>query len=73
MSETGQPTIGVGWTGASGLVYGVRLVDVLLQAGRGVDLVISDAVLQTAPVEMQTGRNDQEASESTNVRRRPPR
>jgi flavin prenyltransferase len=44
--------IGVGWTGASGLVYGVRLVDVLLHAGRDVNLVSSEAVRQTAPVEM---------------------
>lgn len=44
--------VGVGWTGASGLVYGVRLVDVLLHAGRDVDLVASEAVRQTAPVEM---------------------
>lgn len=47
-----QPAIGVGWTGASGLAYGVRLVDVLLQAGRRVNLVISRAVAQTAPVEL---------------------
>lgn len=47
-----QPPIGVGWTGASGLAYGVRLVDVLLSAGRDVDLVYSAAVEQTAPVEM---------------------
>jgi flavin prenyltransferase len=46
------PAIGVGWTGASGLVYGVRLVDVLLNAGRDVNLVFSAAVRQTAPVEM---------------------
>ncbi len=52
MCETKQPAVGVAWTGASGLVYGVRLVDVLLQAGRDVDLVISSAVQQTAPVEM---------------------
>ncbi len=44
--------VGVGWTGASGLVYGVRLVDVLLHAGRDVHLVASEAVRQTAPVEM---------------------
>ncbi len=44
--------VGVGWTGASGLVYGVRLVEVLLQAGRDVDLVVSTAVAQTAPVEL---------------------
>ncbi|MFO7608788.1 MAG: UbiX family flavin prenyltransferase [Candidatus Krumholzibacteriia bacterium] len=47
------PAIGVGWTGASGLVYGVRLVEVLLQAGRDVHLVASDAVAQTAPVELE--------------------
>jgi len=52
MSESKKPAIGVAWTGASGLVYGVRLVDVLLQAGRDVDLVISGSVQQTAPVEM---------------------
>lgn len=46
------PAIGVAWTGASGLAYGVRLVDVLLQAGRDVNLVVSSAVRQTAPVEL---------------------
>jgi 4-hydroxy-3-polyprenylbenzoate decarboxylase len=44
--------IGVGWTGASGLAYGVRLVEALLAAGRDVDLVVSAAVEQTAPVEL---------------------
>jgi flavin prenyltransferase len=44
--------IAVGWTGASGLAYGVRLVEVLLAAGRDVQLVVSAAVGQTAPVEM---------------------
>jgi 4-hydroxy-3-polyprenylbenzoate decarboxylase len=53
MTETARrPAIGVAWTGASGLVYGVRLVDVLLNAGRDVNLVVSPAVGQTAPVEM---------------------
>jgi len=53
MSDTPKlPPIGIGWTGASGLAYGVRLVDVLLQAGRDVDLVVSSAVAQTAPVEL---------------------
>ena len=33
-------------------MYGVRLVDVLLNAGRDVNLVFSEAVRQTAPVEM---------------------
>ncbi len=50
--NTNQPAIGVAWTGASGLVYGVRLVDVLLNAGREVNLVVSEAVGQTAPVEL---------------------
>ena len=53
MSDTNsKPAIGVAWTGASGLVYGVRLVDVLLNAGRDVYLVASSAVAQTAPVEL---------------------
>jgi len=53
MSEKkANPAIGVGWTGASGLAYGVRLVDVLLNAGRDVNLVVSSAVSQTAPVEL---------------------
>ena len=47
-----KPAIGVAWTGASGLAYGVRLVDVLLNTGRDVNLVISSAVAQTAPVEL---------------------
>ncbi len=44
--------VSVAWTGASGLVYGVRLVDVLLNAGVDVNLIVSQAVDQTAPVEM---------------------
>lgn len=52
MSDSKNKPIAVAWTGASGLAYGVRLVDVLLQAGRDVDLVVSSAVEQTAPVEM---------------------
>jgi len=55
---TATPHIGVGWTGASGLAYGVRLVEVLLQAGRDVDLVVSAAVGQTAPVELDTPLED---------------
>jgi 4-hydroxy-3-polyprenylbenzoate decarboxylase len=47
-----QPAIGIAWTGASGLAYGVRLVDVLLTSGRDVNLVVSSAVSQTAPVEL---------------------
>lgn len=49
--------ITVAWTGASGLIYGLRLVGVLLKAGHGVRLVISDAVHQTAPVEIGTDVN----------------
>ncbi len=44
--------VAVGWTGASGLAYGVRLVEALLAAGRDVHLVVSAAVAQTAPVEL---------------------
>ncbi len=55
---SGGKAIGVGWTGASGLVYGVRLVEVLLQAGRDVDLVVSQAVAQTAPVELERAVED---------------
>lgn len=44
--------VAVGWTGASGLAYGVRLVEVLLACGRDVDLVVSSAVAQTAPIEL---------------------
>jgi len=42
----------VAWTGASGLAYGVRLVDVLLEAGVGVDLLRSSTIAQTAAAEM---------------------
>jgi 4-hydroxy-3-polyprenylbenzoate decarboxylase len=49
------PAIGVGWTGASGIAYGVRLVEVLLGAGRDVHLTVSEAVQQTAPVELGEG------------------
>ncbi len=44
--------ITIAWTGASGLAYGIRLVEVLLKAGVPVDLVRSDAVEQTALVEL---------------------
>ena len=47
-----QPPVTVAWTGASGLVYGVRLVEVLLEAGRDVALLRSDAVEQTAAAEL---------------------
>ena len=36
-------TVAVAWTGASGLVYGLRLVDCLLAAGSHVQLVYSQA------------------------------
>lgn len=42
----------VAWTGASGLAYGVRLVEVLLQAGVRVNLLRSAVVEQTAAVEL---------------------
>lgn len=44
--------ITVAWTGASGIAYGVRLVEVLLRAGVPVDLLRSDAVNQTAAAEL---------------------
>lgn len=46
------PPVTVAWTGASGLAYGVRLVDTLLQAGRDVILLRSPAVAQTAAAEL---------------------
>ena len=49
---TSAKRVTVAWTGASGLAYGVRLVEVLLQAGIGVDLLRSDAVDQTAAAEL---------------------
>lgn len=54
MTDTGNahPPITVAWTGASGLVYGVRLVEVLLRAGRPVLLLRSAAVDQTAAAEL---------------------
>lgn len=42
----------IAWTGASGLVYGVRLVDVLLEAGVPVDLLRSATIVQTAAAEL---------------------
>jgi len=53
MTPRAQRPLSVAWTGASGLVYGVRLVDVLLNAGRDVNLMFSGAVEQTAPVELK--------------------
>jgi len=44
--------ITIAWTGASGLAYGVRLVEVLLKAGTPVDLLRSKAVDQTARAEL---------------------
>jgi len=44
--------ITIAWTGASGLAYGVRLVEVLLRAAVPVDLVRSAAVDQTAIAEL---------------------
>ena len=49
--SSGLP-VNVGWTGASGIAYGVRLVEVLLRAGRDVNLVHSQTVTATVPAEM---------------------
>ncbi|MBN3527628.1 UbiX family flavin prenyltransferase [Paenibacillus apiarius] len=43
MSRTERQRFIVGITGASGAIYGVRLVEALLHAGYGVHLVVSDA------------------------------
>ena len=43
----------VALTGASGLIYGQRLVDVLLQAGREIHLTISDSARVVAQHELQ--------------------
>ncbi len=53
-----ERSVTIAWTGASGLAYGVRLVDVLLSVGRDVTLLRSAAVDQTAPVEL--GRTPEE-------------
>lgn len=45
MDDNEQPIV-VALTGASGSLYGVRLVEVLLQAGRTVDLLISPAAAE---------------------------
>jgi len=47
----GMP-VAVGWTGASGIAYGVRLVQILLRTGHDVDLTYSANVGLTVPVEM---------------------
>jgi 4-hydroxy-3-polyprenylbenzoate decarboxylase len=51
-------SVTVAWTGASGLIYGVRLVEVLLQAGCQVNLTTSSAVNTTAPVELEKSLPD---------------
>lgn len=47
-----MPTIAVAWTGASGLPYGLRLVDCLLAAGSQVWLMYSQAAQIVAKQEM---------------------
>jgi 4-hydroxy-3-polyprenylbenzoate decarboxylase len=49
--SSGTP-VNVAWTGASGIAYGVRLVEVLLRSGRDVNLVHSQTVTATAPAEL---------------------
>src|SRR5262249_40476742 len=47
-------------TGASGVAYGVRLLEVLLQAGRAVHLTLSPAAAEVLEQELgRTGRLDQ--------------
>lgn len=50
--------ITVAWTGASGLAYGVRLVDVLLDAGVPVALLRSSTIGQTAAAELDRPLDD---------------
>ena len=63
--DTKQPPIAVAFTGASGIQYGLRLVEVLIAAGRRVYLMVSQAAqvvvnmetdlrLPGRPEEMQT-------------------
>jgi 4-hydroxy-3-polyprenylbenzoate decarboxylase len=47
-----EKPIVVGITGGSGAVYAVRLIDVLLSAGREVHLTISDAAVQVVKQEL---------------------
>ena len=53
-----RPRIAVAWTGASGLAYGVRLVEALLGSGTGVDLVVSPTVAATAAAELDVSLAD---------------
>ncbi len=50
MSADVKP-IALAWTGASGLHYGLRLLECLLQAGRDVYLMVSQAAQVVAPME----------------------
>ena len=50
--------ITVAWTGASGLLYGVRLVEVLLKAGTPVHLLLSETIGQTAQAELDRSLSD---------------
>jgi len=50
--------ITIAWTGASGLAYGVRLVDVLLDAGVPVALLRSATIGQTAAAELERPLED---------------
>jgi 4-hydroxy-3-polyprenylbenzoate decarboxylase len=45
-SNVGAPRIAVGWSGGSGIAYGIRLVEALLQAGGEVHLCATTAALR---------------------------
>jgi len=47
-----EKTIALAWTGASGAPYGLRLLQVLLAAGRPVQLMLSDAARAVLELEM---------------------
>ena len=50
-----MPPVVVGVTGASGAVYGVRLLEVLIHEGLEIDLVISPAATQVIQQELERG------------------
>lgn len=47
-----RSSIAVGWTGASGALYGVRLVELLLRSGTHVELMISKAAQMVLATEL---------------------
>ena len=50
-----NPPIAVAWTGASGMQYGLRLVECLLQAGQDLYLMVSQAAQVVCNMELDLG------------------